>query len=135
MYDGNTPENPHIPAWLIFDQRYRDRYVFAGLPPGKPLPRRWYAAGSVVRADDLAGLAAAAGLAADGLAKTVTRFNEFAAAGQGRGLRPGRLGVRPVLRRPALPAQPEPGPAGQAAVLRGQDRPGDLGTKGGLRTD
>ena len=62
MYDGNTPENPHIPAWLVFDQRYRDRYLFAGLPPGKPLPRRWHAAGAVVRADDLAGLAAAAGV-------------------------------------------------------------------------
>ena len=32
MYEGNTPENPHIPAWLVFDQRYRDRYVFAGQP-------------------------------------------------------------------------------------------------------
>ncbi len=82
MYDGNTPENPHIPAWLVFDQRYRGRYVFAGLPPGRALPRRWYAAGSVIRADDLAGLAQAAGVAADGLAKTVTRFNEFAAAGR-----------------------------------------------------
>ena len=48
MYDGHTPENPHIPAWLVFDQRYRDRYVFAGLPPHRPLPRRWYAAGAVV---------------------------------------------------------------------------------------
>ena len=82
MYDGNTPENPHIPAWLVFDQRYRDRYVFVGLPPGKALPRRWYAAGAVVRADDLAGLARAAGVAAGGLVKTVTRFNEFAAAGR-----------------------------------------------------
>src|SRR5580693_3090540 len=42
--------------------------------------------------------------------------------GAGRGVRPGRVGVRPVLRRPARPAQPEPGRAGPAAVLRGQDR-------------
>src|SRR5262249_47124832 len=55
MYDGHTPENPHIPAWLVFDQRYRDRYVFAGLPPRQALPPRWYAAGAVLRADDLAG--------------------------------------------------------------------------------
>ena len=82
MYDGNTPENPQIPAGLIFDQRYRDLYVFAGLPPGKPVPRRWYAAGAVVRVDDLAGLAAAAGVDAEGLVKTVTRFGEFAAAGK-----------------------------------------------------
>src|SRR5258708_21592050 len=32
MYDGHTDDKPHIPAWLIIDQRYRNRYVFAGLP-------------------------------------------------------------------------------------------------------
>jgi 3-oxosteroid 1-dehydrogenase len=47
MYDRHTPQCPHIPAWLIFDQRYRNSYAFAGLPPGRPLPRRWYAAGAV----------------------------------------------------------------------------------------
>ena len=35
MYDGHRAGTPHIPAWLITDQRYRDRYVFAGLPPGR----------------------------------------------------------------------------------------------------
>src|SRR6516162_2698001 len=82
MYEGHSPGNPHIPAWLVFDQRYRDRYVFAGLPPRRPLPRRWYAAGAVFREDALAGLAAAISVDAEGLAKTVTRFNEFAAAGK-----------------------------------------------------
>ncbi len=81
MYDGDTPGNPHIPAWLVFDQRYRDRYVFAGLAPGRPLPRRWHAAGAVIRAGDLASLAEQAGVDGAGLAKTVTRFNEFAASG------------------------------------------------------
>src|SRR6266704_1494790 len=80
MYDGHGAGTPHIPSWLIFDQRYRNGYVFAGLPPGRPLPRRWYAAGTVVRADDLAGLARAAGIDAEGLVKTVTRFNEYAVA-------------------------------------------------------
>ena len=66
MYAGNAADNPHIPAWLVFDQRYRDRYVFAGLPPGRPLPRRWYAAGAVFRAPDLGKLAAAIGVDPDG---------------------------------------------------------------------
>src|ERR1700750_535872 len=38
MYDAHSPDNPPTPAWLITDQRYRNRYVFAGLPPRKPLP-------------------------------------------------------------------------------------------------
>src|SRR6516225_8009269 len=77
MYYGNTAENPHIPAWLVFDQRYLDRYVFAGLPPRRQLPRRWYAAGAVFRARDLGELAEAIGVSPGPLAETVSRFNEF----------------------------------------------------------
>ena len=134
MYEANTPENPHIPAWLIFDQRYRDRYVFAGLPPHRPLPRRWYAAGSVVRADDLGGLAQAAGVDADGLVKTVARFNEFAAAGRDEDFGRGdsaydRYYGDPRLANPNLAALARP-PFYAVKIV-----PGDLGTKGGLRTD
>jgi 3-oxosteroid 1-dehydrogenase len=134
MYDGHTPENPHIPAWLVFDQRYRNRYVFAGLPPGRPLPRRWYAAGAVVKADDLAGLASAAGVDADGLVKTVARFNEFAAAGKDEDFGRGdsaydRYYGDPRLANPNLAALDRP-PFYAVKVV-----PGDLGTKGGLCTD
>jgi 3-oxosteroid 1-dehydrogenase len=135
MYDGNTPENPHIPAWLVFDQRYRDRYVFAGLPPGRALPRRWYAAGSVVRADDLAGLAQAAGVAADGLAKTVTRFNEFAAAGRDEEFGRGESAYDRYYGDPRVRPNPNLAPLARPPFYAVKIVPGDLGTKGGLRTD
>ena len=134
MYHGNTPENPHIPAWLIFDQRYRDRYVFAGLPPHRPLPRRWYAAGSVVRADDLAGLARAAGVDADGLVKTVARFNEFAAAGRDEDFGRGNSAYDRYYGDPRL-ANPNLAPLARPPFYAVKIVPGDLGTKGGLRTD
>ena len=134
MYEGDTPENPHIPAWLIFDQRYRDRYVFAGLPPHRPLPRRWYAAGSVVRADDLAGLAQAAGVDADGLVKTVARFNEFAAAGRDEDFGRGDSAYDRYYGDPRL-ANPNLAPLARPPFYAVKIVPGDLGTKGGLRTD
>ena len=134
MYDGHTPENPHIPAWLVFDQRYRDRYVFAGLPPHRPLPRRWYAAGSVVRADDLAGLAQAAGVDADGLVKTVARFNEFAAAGRDEDFGRGDSAYDRYYGDPRL-ANPNLAPLARPPFYAVKIVPGDLGTKGGLRTD
>ncbi|HTQ93607.1 MAG TPA: 3-oxosteroid 1-dehydrogenase [Streptosporangiaceae bacterium] len=134
MYDGNTPENPHIPAWLVFDQRYRDRYVFAGLPPHRPLPRRWYAAGSVLRADDLTGLARAAGIDADGLVKTVTRFNEFAAAGRDEDFGRGNSAYDRYYGDPRL-ANPNLAPLARPPFYAVRIVPGDLGTKGGLRTD
>jgi 3-oxosteroid 1-dehydrogenase len=134
MYDANTPENPHIPAWLVFDQRYRDRYVFAGLPPHRPLPRRWYAAGAVVRADDLAGLAQAAGVDADGLVKTVARFNEFAAAGRDEDFGRGDSAYDRYYGDPRL-ANPNLAPLARPPFYAVKIVPGDLGTKGGLRTD
>ena len=134
MYEADTPENPHIPAWLIFDQRYRDRYVFAGLPPHRPLPRRWYAAGSVVRADDLGGLAQAAGVDADGLVKTVARFNEFAAAGRDEDFGRGDSAYDRYYGDPRL-ANPNLAPLARPPFYAVKIVPGDLGTKGGLRTD
>ena len=134
MYDANTPENPHIPAWLVFDQRYRDRYVFAGLPPHRPLPSRWYAAGAVVRADDLAGLAQAAGVDADGLVKTVARFNEFAAAGRDEDFGRGDSAYDRYYGDPRL-ANPNLAPLARPPFYAVKIVPGDLGTKGGLRTD
>src|SRR6201989_443589 len=35
MYEADTPENPHIPARLCIEQRYRDRDVVAGLAPAR----------------------------------------------------------------------------------------------------
>jgi 3-oxosteroid 1-dehydrogenase len=40
MYERHSAATPHIPCWLIFDQRYKSTYVFAGRPPGQPFPRR-----------------------------------------------------------------------------------------------
>jgi 3-oxosteroid 1-dehydrogenase len=135
MYEANTPENPHIPAWLVFDQRYRDRYVFTGLPPGRPVPRRWYAAGVVVRADDLAGLAAAAGIGAGGLVKTVTRFNEFALAGRDEEFGRGDSAYDRYYGDPRCRPNPNLAPLARPPFYAAKIVPGDLGTKGGLRTD
>jgi 3-oxosteroid 1-dehydrogenase len=135
MYDGNTPENPHIPAWLVFDQRYRDRYVFAGLPPRRPLPRRWYAAGAVFREDALAGLAAAISVDAEGLAKTVTRFNEFAAAGKDEDFGRGDSAYDRYYGDPRRRPNPNLAPLDRPPFYAVRIVPGDLGTKGGLRTD
>jgi 3-oxosteroid 1-dehydrogenase len=135
MYDGHTPGNPHIPAWLVFDQLYRDRYVFAGLPPGKPLPRRWHAAGAVFHADDLASLAEQTGVDGAGLAKTVTRFNEFAATGHDEDFQRGDSAYDRYYGDPRRKPNPNLAPLTRAPFYAVKIVPGDLGTKGGLVTD
>ncbi len=135
MYDGHTEGNPHIPAWLIIDQRYRNSYVFAGLLPRKPLPRRWYQAGAVYRAPTVAELAGQVGLDPAALAKTLVRFNEFADAGQDEDFGRGDSAYDRYYGDPRQRPNPNLAPLRQAPYYAVKIVPGDLGTKGGLRTD
>lgn len=135
MYDGGGSGTPYVPSWLVFDQRYRNRYVFAGRPPGRPLPKRWYAAEAVFRADSLPNLSAAIGVDGAGLAKTVARFNEFAAAGQDADFHRGDSAYDRYYGDPRCRPNPNLAPLSQAPYYAVKIVPGDLGTKGGLRTD
>jgi 3-oxosteroid 1-dehydrogenase len=135
MYDKHTEDNPHIPCWMITDQRYRNRYVFTGMPPRKPLPRRWYKSGAVVKADTLAGLAEQTGVSPDGLAKTVEKFNEFARAGQDTDFGRGDSAYDRYYGDPNCKPNPNLAPLAQPPFYAIKIVPGDLGTKGGLRTD
>ena len=125
MYGGEYGQGPgpgeNIPAWLVFDQRYRDRYIFAGLQPGQRIPRKWMESGVIIPADTLEELADKAGLPVAEFAATVERFNGFARSGRGRGLPPRRKRLRQVLRRPDQQAESEPRRDQSAALLRRQD--------------
>jgi 3-oxosteroid 1-dehydrogenase len=135
MYDGQGTGSPHIPSWLIIDQRYRNSYVFAGLPPRRPLPRRWYAAGAVYRAPTIAELAGQAGVDPAALAKTVVRFNEFAEAGRDADFGRGDSAYDRYYGDPRCRPNPNLAPLTQPPFYAVKIVPGDLGTKGGLRTD
>jgi 3-oxosteroid 1-dehydrogenase len=130
MYDSGS-----IPAWLIFDQRYRDRYVFAGLPPRRPLPRRWYAAGAVFRAPTLAELASQINVDAEGLRKTVARFGEFAASGADADFGRGASAYDKYYGDPRVRPNPNLAALARPPFYAARIVPGDLGTKGGLVTD
>ena len=135
MYDGHTDAVPHIPSWLIFDQRYRNSYVFAGLPPGKPLPRRWYAAGTVHRASTIAELAGGPGLDPAALVATVARFGEFARSGRDEDFHRGDSAYDRYYSDPRRRPNPCLAPLAEPPFYAVKIVPGDLGTKGGLRTD
>jgi 3-oxosteroid 1-dehydrogenase len=135
MYDKHTDDNPHIPCWMIADQRYRNRYVFTGMPPRKPLPRRWYSSGAVVKADSLAALAGQIGVPADGLVKTVEKFNDFARTGADEDFGRGDSAYDRYYGDPNCKPNPNLAPLAQPPFYAIKIVPGDLGTKGGLRTD
>ncbi|WP_019931597.1 3-oxosteroid 1-dehydrogenase [Nocardia sp. BMG111209] len=139
MYGGEygQGEGPgeNIPTWLVFDQRYRNRYIFAGLQPGQRFPSRWLADDNIVKADSLAELAQRIGVPAEQLAETVRRFNGFAETGTDADFGRGNSHYDRYYGDPTV--KPNPCLAGlvQGPYYAAKTVPGDLGTKGGLVTD
>lgn len=139
MYGGQYGQGPgpgeNIPAWLVFDERYRNNYIFAGLQPGQRIPRKWLDAGVIVSADTLEELATKTGLPAAALAATVERFNGFARSGVDEDFHRGESAYDRYYGDPTNKPNPNLGAIAQAPFYAAKMVPGDLGTKGGIRTD
>lgn len=139
MYGGvhGKGEGPgeNIPAWIVFDQRYRNRYLFAGVSPRQALPGRWFKSGVVTKASSLPELAEGIGVPADSLTATVERFNGFARDGRDEDFNRGESAYDHYYGDPRNRPSPSLGPLEVAPFYAVRMVPGDLGTKGGLRTD
>lgn len=132
--DGDGP-GENIPTWMIIDQRYRDRYIFAGLQPKKAFPSRWTTAGIVVKAETISELAEKTGLPVAELTATVQRFNGFARSGVDEDFRRGESGYDKYYGDPTNKPNPSLGVLDKPPFYAVKMVPGDLGTKGGLVTD
>jgi 3-oxosteroid 1-dehydrogenase len=135
MYGEGDGPGRHIPTWLVFDQRYKDRYMFTGVGPRQPLPGRWFKAGIAVKSSSLEGLAAKMDVPPDGLSATVERFNGFARTGVDEDFHRGVSKYDHYYGDPRNKPNPSLGPLDKAPYYAVKIVPGDLGTKGGLRTD
>jgi 3-oxosteroid 1-dehydrogenase len=134
MYRLN-PSAPDIPAWLIVDQNYRNRYLFQEVAPLLPLPQSWYNAGAVFQSPTVAGLAAQIGVPAASLQATITRFNGFAASGTDADFQRGVSFYDHYYTDPAVTPDSCLAPLWLPPFYAFKIEPGDLGTKGGLVTD
>jgi len=134
MYDKN-PAAPDIPAWLITDQSYRNRYLFRDVLPALPFPDAWYQSGTVVNAWSIEDLAAKTGLPPATLRATVDRFNGFAFSGADADFARGRSGYDHYFTDPGVFPNSCLAPLWEAPFYAFKIVPGDLGTKGGMVTD
>lgn len=139
MYGGQYGQGSgpaeNVPAWLVFDQQYRDRYIFAGLQPGQRIPRKWLDSGVIVTAGSLAELAEKTGVPAAELTATVDRFNGFARTGVDQDFHRGRSAYDRYYGDPTNKPNPNLGEVTHPPFYAAKLVPGDLGTKGGIRTD
>jgi 3-oxosteroid 1-dehydrogenase len=133
MFERNETV-PAIPAWLVFDARHRRRYPLGAAPPAIT-PRSWITGGYLKRASDLRGLARECGIDPGGLATTIARFNEIAAAGHDDDFGRGDSHHDRVFSDPRVGPNPCLGPLAKAPFYAVAVYPGDVGTVGGLVTD
>ncbi len=129
-FDPQTYDYLNLPAWLVFDEDYVERYPIGPRLPGQPVPD-W-----VTRADTLEELAGQLNLDPSALCATVDRFNAHCEAGEDPDFQRGtsaydhfygdrsREGTAVTL-----------GPIGRGPFYAVEIRMGLLGTNGGPRTD
>jgi succinate dehydrogenase/fumarate reductase flavoprotein subunit len=122
--------------WIVFDQKYRNSYVFAAeLFPRMPIPQSWYDAGIAVRADDFSELATKMGVPVDGFRATTDRFNEDAFAGEDPDFGRGRSAYDRYYGDPTITPNPNLRPLTKGPFYAVKMVLSDLGTCGGLRAD
>ena len=73
---------PSIPAWLVCDREFIDKYGLGRVPPGRRSLRRFITSGYLVEAASLEALAGKIGVDAAGLCATVQQHNRFAETGE-----------------------------------------------------
>ncbi|MFC8345895.1 3-oxosteroid 1-dehydrogenase [Streptomyces sp. NPDC057280] len=134
MYDRN-PTDPDIPAWLIVDQNYRNRYLFKDVSPTFVFPDDWYSSGAVHKAWSIDALASAIGIAPAALRSTVSRFNSQALQGKDPDFHRGDSAYDHYYTDPSVLPNSCLAPLWLPPYYAFRIVPGDLGTKGGLVTD
>jgi 3-oxosteroid 1-dehydrogenase len=134
MYERN-PTDPDIPAWLITDQNYRNRYLFKDVAPTFVLPEDWYSSGAAKKAWSLDALATAIGVPPTALRTTVDRFNSLARQGTDTDFHRGDSAYDHYYTDPSVLPNSCLAPLWLPPYYAFRIVPGDLGTKGGLRTD
>ena len=122
--------------WIVFDQKYRNSYVFAaGSFPRMPLPKSWYRAGIAAKATTFAELAAQMGVPVADFEHTMTRFNESAAAGIDPDFDRGLSAYDRYYGDPTVTPNPNLRPLAKGPFYAVKMTLSDLGTCGGVVAD
>ncbi len=132
----NRSGNPVSTMWIVFDQAYRNSYVFAAdLFPRMAIPENWYAAGIAHRSAGLAELGRKMGVPESRFIQTTSRFNDMAKGGVDFDFGRGGSAYDRYYGDPTVTPNPNLRPVDQGPFYAVKMVLSDLGTCGGLRAD
>jgi 3-oxosteroid 1-dehydrogenase len=140
LYQAHTDASPCAPAYLVFDARFRSRYLVgpllnSSMRPDWTLPKRWYDEGMLNKADSLDALAAHTGIDPVGLRDTIVRLNQYAASGEDLDFGRGNTAYDRHYGDPEVKPNPNLAPIVKPPFYALKLFPGDIGTQGGLVTN
>ncbi|MCG3220702.1 MAG: FAD-binding protein [Candidatus Heimdallarchaeota archaeon] len=135
MYEKHTKENSHIPSYFIFDQRFKDKYMFGLAFPGMKFPQKYYDTGYMKKAESIVLLAKSIGVNEKNLEKTIDQYNEYALSGKDLDFSKGNNAYDNFYGDPKVKPNPNLAPLEKPPYYAVEFYPGDLGTKGGLVTN
>jgi 3-oxosteroid 1-dehydrogenase len=128
--------SPIETMWIIFDQQYRNSYVFgAQLFPRMRIPQTWYDAGIAARSDAFAELGSRIGVPVPEFTATITRFNQNASAGDDPDFGRGRSAYDRYYGDPTVSPNPNLRALTKGPFYAVRMVLSDLGTCGGLKAD
>ena len=135
MYEKHSEKTPHVPCYFIFDQRFKDKYMFGLAFPGMKFPQKYYDTGYMKKADTITKLAESISVNAKNLEKTVSKYNEYAISGKDLDFGKGDNAYDNFYGDPTVKPNPNLAPLKKPPYYAVEFYPGDLGTKGGLVTN
>jgi 3-oxosteroid 1-dehydrogenase len=140
LFARHSDSSQMVPAWFVFDARFRREYIVGPLLTGaqKPdwtIPQSYYDSGYLAKAGSIAELAAITGIDANGLQKTVEDMNRYAQTGVDEEHQRGATAYDRYYGDMNIKPNPCLAPIAQAPFYAMKIDPGDFGTQGGLVTD
>lgn len=139
MADDHVATGANLPCWLIFDARFRRKYTVGGLMPAMLMPDRripndWWDQ-FIFRSDTILGLAHKIGLPAETLERTVHTMNGYAQTGVDAEFGRGSSDFERSTGYSGAGPNPCLGAIDKAPFYAVPIYLGDIGSKGGLKTD
>ncbi len=134
MFDAQRANGAAIPAYMVFDQTFRDRYPVGHLLPGIT-PESAIESGFLARAPDIDALCDQLGIDKEGLKQTLVRFNGFAVRGVDEDFHRGEAAFDRYAGDPTNRPNPCLAPITRPPFYALRIYPGDLGAHGGIATD
>ncbi|MHA1397356.1 MAG: FAD-binding protein, partial [Candidatus Heimdallarchaeaceae archaeon] len=135
IFKYHSPEDQHIPCYFIFDQRFKNTYIFGTTFPGQKFPKEYFETGYIKKAYTLEELAEIIEVDKENFLATIERFNGFAITGKDEDFGRGENAYDNYYGDPKVRPNPNLAPITHPPFYAVEMVPGDLGTKGGLVTN